>query len=414
MQPANLKKVILALALLASQDWPTFLGPHHDGTSRETGLLASWPKDGPPLLWKKKFGHTYATPSIAGEALIVFHRVGDEEVVERLDAADGKSLWRHAAPVVYEDRFRYSSGPRAAPTLDGDRVYTLGVAGRLTCLQLADGKEVWSRTLLEDYFQGPSQNFFGVGGAPRIDGEAILLNLGNEKSGCVTAIDKKTGKTLWKSGEDGASYSTPVCADVAGSRLAFFLTREGGLCASKADGAVRWTYPFRDRENFSANAASPLVIGDKLFLTASYGVGSALLKLEEKGFKEIWRNDALGAHWATPIHVDGHLYGFDGRHEHEAQLRCVRLADGKVLWSREGYYRGSMIRADGKFIILSEDGRLVLAELTPEGAKEISSAKVLGPHCWGAPVLSRGRLWVMNFDHRTEEAALLCLDLRVK
>lgn len=406
--------MILALAALLAQDWPTFLGPHHDGTSDEKDLLASWPKEGPPLLWKTQLGQTYATPSVAGGAVIVFHRVGDEEVVERLEAADGKRLWRHADPVSYEDRFGYCDGPRAAPTIDGDRVTTLGVTGRLTCLELATGKPVWNRALLADYFKEPMQNFFGVGGAPRIDGEAILLNLGNEKSGCVTAIDKRTGKTLWRGGEDGAGYSTPICADVGASRLAFFLTREGGLCASVADGAVQWTYPFRDRENFSANAASPLVIGDKLFLTASYGVGSALLKLEESGFKELWRNDALGAHWATPIHVDGHVYGFDGRHEHEAKLRCVRLADGKVLWSREGYYRGSMIRADGKFIILSEDGRLVLAELSPEGAKELSSARVLGPHCWGAPVLSRGRLYVSNFDHKGGAATLLCLDLRAK
>ena len=138
------------------------------------------------------------------------------------------------------------------------------------------------------------------------------------------------------------------------------------------------------------------------------------MKVDEKGYKEVWRNEALGAHWATPVHVDGHLYGFDGRHDHEAELRCVRVSDGAVLWSKKGYERGSMTLAEGKAIILAEDGRLVLAELSPKGVKEVSSAQVLAHHCWAAPVLSRGRLYVFNYDHRTEKGLLLCLDLREK
>jgi outer membrane protein assembly factor BamB len=177
---------------------------------------------------------------------------------------------------------------------------------------------------------------------------------------------------------------------------------------------VKWQYPFRARDRFSANAASPLVIGDRLFLTASYGVGAALFKLEAAGPKELWRNDSLGSHWATPIAVDDHVYGFDGRHDHEATLRCVRLSDGQVLWKKKGYERGSFIRAEGKFIILSEDGRLVLAELSPQGAREVSSVQVLGRHCWTAPVLSRGLLYVTSHDHRGGKSAIVCLDLREK
>ena len=396
-------------------DWPTFLGPDHTGISRETGLLKSWPEKGPPVLWKMELGDTYSAPSAAGEALVVFHRVKDEEVVERLDAASGARRWRFAYPTAYADRFRYNGGPRSSPTIDGGKVYTLGAEGVLACVDLETGKADWKRALHDEYFkEGGKQNFFGVGVAPRIDGDRILLNLGDDRSGCVTAIDKKTGKTLWRSGEDGASYSTAICADVGKTRVAFFLTREGALCCSVSDGKILWAYPFRSRDNFSANAASPVVIGDHLFLTAAYGVGSALLKVDEKGYKEVWRNEALGAHWATPVHVDGHLYGFDGRHDHEAELRCVRVSDGAVLWSKKGYERGSMTLAEGKAIILAEDGRLVLAELSPKGVKEVSSAQVLAHHCWAAPVLSRGRLYVFNYDHRTEKGLLLCLDLREK
>jgi outer membrane protein assembly factor BamB len=395
-------------------DWPTFLGPDHTGVSRETGLLQAWPEKGPPLVWKAELGETYAVPSVVRGWLVLFHRVGDEEVVEALDPATGRKKWRFAYGTRYVDQFGYNGGPRSAPTIDGGKAYTLGAEGKLHCLELETGKPLWSRSLHEEYFKEERQNFFGVGVAPRIDGDAILLNLGDDRQGCVTAIDKKTGKTLWRAGEDGASYSTAVCATVGKSRLALFLTREGGLAVGVEDGKVRWTYPFRSRERFSANAASPVVIGDRLFLTATYGVGSALLKLEEDGVKELWRNHALGAHWATPIHEDGYVYGFDGRHDHEAELRCVRLSDGQVQWSRKGYQRGSKIRAEGKYVILSEDGRLVLAELTPKECREISSVRVLASHCWAAPVLSRGLLYVTNFNHRTGKGELLCLDLRAK
>jgi outer membrane protein assembly factor BamB len=395
-------------------DWATFLGPDHTGVSRETGLLKKWPEKGPPEVWRIKLGETYASPSVVRGALVVFHRVENEEVVECLDPASAKAKWRFAYPTAYRDRWNYNGGPRSAPTIEGGKVYTLGAEGKLHCLDLVTGKAIWSRSLLGDLFQVPIQNYFGVGVAPRIDGDAILINLGDERQGCVVGIDKKTGKTLWKSGEDGASYSTPVCADAGKSRLAFFLTREGLLCCSVADGSIKGTYPFRSRDPLSANAASPVVIGDQVFLTASYGVGSALLKFDEKGVKEVWRNKALGSHWATPIHVDGYLYGFDGRHEYEAELRCVRVTDGEVMWSKKGYERGSLTLAEGKFYILAEGGRLVLAELSSKGCTEISSADVLGHHCWNSPVLSRGFLYLERYDHSAAKATLVCLDVREK
>jgi outer membrane protein assembly factor BamB len=414
MQLLSLALAVLLAARGGEGDWPTFLGPEHTGVSRETGLLKSWPEKGPPVVWKRVVGETYAAPSVAEGALILFHRVGGEEIVERVDPETGQTAWKVTSGTAYVDQFGYNGGPRSAPTIDGGSVYTLGAEGRLQSIELATGKVLWSRSLLADYFKDAKQNFFGVGVAPRIDGEAILLNLGDEREGCVTAIDKKTGKTLWRSGEDGASYSTALTADVGKTRMAFFLTREGGLCCRVSDGSIVWKYPFRARERYSANAASPVLVGDKLFLTASYGVGCALLQLDEKGFKEVWRNKALSSHWATPIHVDGYLYGFDGRHDHEAELRCVRLSDGELMWSKKGYQRGSLTWAEGKFYLMAEDGTLYLTELTSKGATETSSVHLLGAHAWQSPVLARGRLYVMSFDHSTGKATVVCLDVREK
>ena len=402
-------------AAVEGSDWGQFLGPDQTGVSRETGLLKAWPAEGPPPLWTAKYGESYAAPVVVGDALVAFYRSKDEEVVERLDATSGKSVWKFAYPTTYVDRFGYNGGPRASAAIVDGKVYALGAECRLHCLERETGKVAWTRALHAEYFNDERQNFFGSGVAPRIDGDAILLNIGDDQAGCVTAIDRKTGKTLWKSTDDAASYSTPTVAVLGGVRQAVFLTRKGAVGVAVADGAVQWTYPFRSRERYSANACSPVVVGDTVLLSAAYQTGSALLRIGEKKAEEVWRNMALGAHWSTPIVHEGHAYGFDGRHEHEATLRCVRMSDGQVLWQKDGYERGSMIRVDGRWILLAEDGRMVLADLAPKGVTELSSFQAFpGKDCWAPPVLSRGRLYVTHYDHGRHVSLLRCYDVKEK
>jgi outer membrane protein assembly factor BamB len=394
-------------------DWPWLLGPEHTGLSRETGLLKTWGEKGPPLLWKLEGPAddvTYAAPSIVGNTLILFHRVKDEEVVEALAADTGKRIWRFAYPTAYVDRYGYHGGPRCSPCIDGDartgRVYTHGAEGKLHCLEIATGKVVWQRDTTADFKAQP--NFFGVGPSPLLEGDKVLLNLGGPDTGTIAALDKATGKTLWTATEHGAGYATPICATTPdGKRHALFLTREGAVDVDPADGRVRWTYAFRSRTFESVNAATPLVIGDLVYLSASYRVGAALLRLKGDGFEEVRRGpNEMGNHFATSLHVGGYVYGFDGRHTSDTVLKCVELSTGKSVWTHRGLGRGAMTRADGRFYILSEEGRLVCAELTPAGYKELAGADLLEPVGWIAPVLSRGKLYIRN------ERTLLCLDVR--
>lgn len=390
------------------EDWPAFLGPRHDGTSAESGLAKSWPAAGPPVVWKRQVGDAYSAPVTAAGKLIVFHRVKDEEVVECLDAATGAPKWRHAYPTAYEDRYGYNGGPRCSPAIDGDRVYTYGAEGVLTCLKLDTGDPVWQRPVNKEH--NVPQGFFGAGSAPVIDGDRILLNLGGPEKAGVAAFDKMTGKTLWTASNDGASYSTPQVRTIGGKRLGIFFTQAGLLVLDAADGTERYRSPFRSKLFESVNAASPVVLDDYVFLSATYGTGAALFKLEPGGLKVVWKDeDAMQNHWATSIYKDGFLYGMDGRHESGSNFRCIDFKTGEVKWTTDqGLGRASFVMADGHLIALGERGDLALIEVNPEKYSEKSRFQPLRYPCWTPPILSHGVLYIRN------ENTLIALDVKAK
>lgn len=445
---------------VAVGDWPEFLGPHGTGVSDETDLADTWPAAGPPALWSKEIGVGYSAPSVLGDRLVVHHRVRDEEVVECLDPATGEPRWRHAYATDFVDPYGYNGGPRCTPLLAGDRCYTFGAAGTLCCVDLATGKEVWRREVAKD-FEIP-EGFFGVGCSPVLYGDLLIALVGGQPDAAVVAFDKATGETVWqaagKSTWDGAetsdgktyrwtgdemlvSYSSPIVATIGGEHHLLCLLRQGLVSLDPATGRERFKFWFRSTVHESVNAARPVVDGDRVLLTAAYRAGGALLRAKSDGVDEIWRDRGnFECHWSTPIVVDGHAYGFSGRHENEGTLRCVELASGKVVWEEDGsgpvaarlrpdraargyvdkesgasapwpyFGRGSKILADGKAVILGERGTLFLADLSAAGYRERSraSAPGIGYPAWAAPVLSRGRLYLRDED------TLVCLDVSKK
>ena len=390
----------------AGEDWPNFLGPRFDGTSTETGLLESWAQEGPPVLWSRPLGASYSAPVTGKERLILLHRLGNEEIVEAVDAVTGTAIWKTAYATTYVDQFGYNGGPRSSPTIEGNRVYTFGAEGKLTCLDFETGEILWQRWINRD-FKVP-QNFFGVGAAPVIAGDLVLLNAGGPGGAGIIAVDKGTGQTVWKTGSDGASYSTPVIRQLRGEVLAIFFTREGLLVVEAGSGEERYRYPFRSRSQASVNAASPVVVDEYVFLSASYRTGAVLLKMNPGGLEPVWKDPlAMGNHWATSIYHEGFVYGMDGRHEAGSRFRCVEFMTGKVRWTAEqGLGRAAFILAEGKLIALGERGILALIEANPDRYHEIARAQVLQYPCWTPPVLSHGLLYVRN------ETRLVCLDLR--
>ena len=375
-------------------DWPQFLGPTRDGVSAETDLLASWPKEGPPVLWQREVGDGYSGPVVAGSRLILFHRVENDEVVEALEAATGKAQWQFRYATGYRDDFGKGDGPRSTPLVAGGRVYTLGAEGRLHCLDLETGKKVWERALLDDY--RVRKGFFGVATSPLLEGGLLLVNVGGTGAG-VVAFDKDTGKEVWRATSDGASYSSPVAATLDGVRHALFFTRDGLVSLDPRTGAVRFRKHWRSRLDASVNAATPLVLDGHLFLSACYGTGAVLLKVRRDGVDEVWSGDeSMSNHYSTCVRVGDYLYGFDGRQEDGARMRCVEWKTGKVRWTRPDYGCGSMILADGRLIVFTENGDLVLVEPSPEAYRETARAAVLTGPCRAPLALADGRLYARD------------------
>jgi outer membrane protein assembly factor BamB len=446
-------------AQVAGEDWPRFLGPRGDNTSRETGLIDSFPKDGPPLVWKREIGTGYSAPSVRGGTLVLHHRLGNEEIVERFDAATGRPGWRHAYPCRYRDPYGYNNGPRCTPLLTDNRCYTFGVEGRLVCLDLQTGKLIWERDTAADFLV--PEAFFGVGSTPILEDGKLIVMVGGQPNAGVVAFDAATGKTLWQSvGRDNwngapmigwpgartyrwtsleksASYASPVAATIHGRRHVFCVMRQGLVSLNPTNGAVNFSRWFQSTGHDSVNGMSPVVVDDLVFYSAAYfRVGSFLLRIrpDGKSFDEVWRqpreyqerdasgalvDPVLGIHWNTPVFHDGHLYAFDGRNEPDATFKCVELKTARLKWSRDErwaphsspqppvYGRGSAILADGKLIALGEGGLLGLFRVNPDRPEELARWQVpdLRYPCWVAPVLSRKRLYLRSEDR------LVCLDL---
>lgn len=421
-----------------SHDWPSFLGPSHDAVSTETMLSRELP---PPLVWEFSKGTGYGSPAIAGERLIFLHRFRNEEIVECLNPGTGLKNWQFRYPTAYEDRYGYNNGPRSSPVIDGDHVYTMGAEGKLHCLKLKSGKLIWKRRIGDDY--KVKQDFFGTGSTPLVEGNLLIVNVGAPGGPCAVGLEKTTGYEVWRAGKEwGPSYASPVPATIYGKRRVFVFAGgestppTGGLMSiDPATGNVDFTFPWRSRSYSSVNASSPVVFDNKVFISASYRRGSALLELLEN-FKHnvLWTTQKFGLHFNTAIYRDGYLYGFDGRNQPDASLACLEATTGKVAWRETpewtetfefggeqrqrllGTFRGSLLAVDGQFLCLGEAGHLLWMDLTPKGYKEVSRTWLFAAReSWTPPVLSRGLLYVAQNTRDMLSGIgprLLCYDLR--
>ena len=407
-------------------DWPTFLGPTQDNVSTEKGIVTAWPKEGLRKVWECELGVGYPPPTIAGGRLFHFDRFNDDCRLTCRDAATGKQLWKYEYPTDYDDRFGYDSGPRACPVVDGDRVYVYGPDGMLCCVTVDKGKEVWRVDTRAKYHF--FQNFFGVGSVPVIDGDVLIVPVGGSPKGprpndlrdvkpdgtALVGFDKKTGAVKYAAGDELASYSSPVIRTIDGKRTGLYFARNGLMGFDPQTGATRFYRKWRAKSEESVNASNPVTIGDKVFVSECYGVGSALLEIKNGAVKDVWTDEdkdrfdkALMCHWNTPIHRDGFLYGSSGRHDNEADVRCVDLASGEVAWRKRRSFRSTLLFADNHFVCLSEYGELSLFKANPKKYDEVAKYQVpeLEYPCWAPPVLSHGLLYVRG------KRTLLCLEL---
>jgi outer membrane protein assembly factor BamB len=401
---AGLARPIIALG----GDWPQILGPYRNGVGDDERLASQWPSGGLKTLWQRSVGKGFAGVAVAQARVILFHRVGDQELVEAMDATTGTQLWKIGFPTRFPGQIVTDGddGPRCVPLIHRDRVYVFGAGGNLHCVSLATGEEHWSRALHQE-FQVP-ESYFGVGSTPIVERDKLLVNLGAARSGAgLVAFALDTGKTLWQATDEQPSYSCPTAATIDGVRHVIFVTRLNVVSVDPDTGAVRFRFPFGQRGP-TVNAATPLAIDGHVFVSASYGIGAVFAKIGKESSKTIWANDdVMSSQYSTCVYNDGHLYGIDGRQDSGvATLRCLNPRTGKVNWMEKGFGMATPILADGKLILMKTDGELVLAEPDPTRFHPLASDQLFSSTTRALPALADGLLYVR--DTRT----LKCLDLR--
>src|SRR5262245_12217234 len=398
----RLQSFIVALALsatLSAADWPQWRGPARDGISRETGLLAAWPKEGPRQLWALNgLGEGYSGVSVAAGRVYTQGQRGGRHYVTAIDANTGAKVWEAVAGGSFNES--RGNGPRGTPTVDGERLYTLSPDGMLACLDAASGKIVWSQNILQK-FRG-SVPSWGISESPLIDGERLIVMPGG-RDGSLVALNKADGALVWKSGTDGAGYSSAVIGEFEGVRQVIAMNESAVVGVRADNGQQLWRYT--DVANQTANIATPIVSNGRVFVSTEYESGGALLKVGAKSVSEVYFTRDMRNHYSTAVLVDGVLYGFNS-----AILTAMRFDNGAVLWRNRSVGKGSVAYADKHLYVLGEDAILALVEARSDEYREVSrfSLKQSRYPTWAPPVIADGRLYVRNQD------SVMAFDVRAK
>ncbi len=389
---------ILLSAAVAAQaaDWPNWRGPTRDGISTETGwkLTAGEAKK----LWTAQVGMGCSAIHVAAGRAYTQGNKNETDTVFCFDAITGKELWKHSYPSPLMPNY-WEGGTLATPTVDGDRVYAVGKKGDLFCFEAATGKIIWQKHLEKDF--GGKMPTWGYAGSPLILGDKLLLETGAD-TGSVVALEKATGRLVWRGGKGPAGYGTIQPFSFQGKAYLAVFTGVALAILEQNGGKVVASYPFKTK--YDVNAVTPIISGDKIFIAAGYNHGSALVKFTGRALEQVWESKKMRNHFNSCVLVNGCLYGFD-----ESELACMELATGAIKWSQTGIGKASLMLADGKFIILAEKGDLITAEPSPAAFKELARAKVLGGKCWCVPVLANGRIYCKN-----NSGDLVCVDVSGK
>lgn len=394
---------LVVRAASVDPDWPQWQGPDRTGISKETGLLKSWPSAGPPQLWAiKGLGEGYGSLAILRDRIFVQGVQNGSSSVFCLNRADGKTVW--VVPMstrLDQDR---GAGPRGTPTLDGDVLYALSDNGELVCLLQKDGAKVWRRNILQE-FSGHNPHWL-ISESPLVDGGHLIVMPGGDNAGMV-ALDKTNGKTVWASKElsDQAAYSSCVVADIDGVRTIIGFTSKAGVGVRASDGKLMWHYT--KVSNRTANIATPIVSGNKVFYTSAYGTGAALLSLKAENGEvkadEVYFTNEMMNHHGGVVLVNGYLYGYSN-----AILTCMEFNTGKVAWKDRSVGKGTVTYADGMLYLLGEKNVMGLADATPEGYHEKGRFTIedSGFPSWSHPVICGGKLYIRN------QTMLMCYNVK--
>lgn len=373
--------------------WTDFRGPNRDGRYDEMPIVTDWPSGGLKPLWRQPAGGGYASFVVANGRAFTIEQRRAQEVVTAYDVVTGRELWAHGWNAEFHETLG-GDGPRACPTWYQGRVYALGAAGELRCLDAESGERIWSRNILADN-DVPNLRW-GMAAAPLVVDEKVIVLPGGPAGKSVVAYHARTGEPVWKVLDDRQAYTSPMLVTLAGKRQILVVSAQRLMGLTVEDGSLLWEYPWVTEMDISA--AQPIVIGDnRVFISASYGHGAAVIEITpgDKGFqvRTVWSNNRMKNKFSSSVLYEGYIYGLD-----EAILACVDPRTGELEWKGGRYGYGEVLLASGYLIISTETGDVVLVKATPERHEEIAHFSALSGKTWNVPALAAGYLLVRNAE----------------
>ena len=396
-------------------DWPQWRGPNRDGHAPASSKIISKLPEQPKVVWKVKAEAGLASPIVAGNKVIHFDAADKKETLHALDRETGKRIWSAPIDETFHDN-QGPDGPRCTPLVDGERVYAVSCRGRLVCLNISDGKEIWSKSYTEDFgaiFIGEKGNVPGAGrhgnnGSPLIVENRLYACAGGTNGAGVVCLDKRDGKLIWKSQDDQAAYAPPVIAKLGGVEQLICFMVEGVIGLDPEKGDLFWRVPIKTA--YGRHVTAP-VWHEDVVVVSSHQAGLIGTKVTGKKGEQAWVSKENAINTASPVSVGGYLYGIGPR----KNLMCVEIATGKQMWSKDGYIQSSADKAYGGFMVVGENvicltdtGSLVMFAASPKEFKEIGQAQVCGAN-WCNPAYADGRLYLRDGNKGPGE--LMCLDL---
>ena len=379
-----------------AEDWFRFRGPQLNGVSEETHWLENWPEDGPKVAWEANVGTGFSAVVVSEGRLYTLGNRDNVDTVVCLDCQTGAQIWKHDY-VSPTDANEFEGGPTSTPTVAGNDVLTLGRRGELFCFEKATGSVRWAINVAEvAEVRVPA---WGFAGSPLVLEDRVILNVGD----AGTAIDRETGKLLWKSADKDSGYSSPI-PDASGQQVILGSARSY-VGVDHETGREIWRQ--RWLTTFGCNAADPIVRGKQVFLSSGYNRGAALLRIDSAGPTVEWKHKEMQNQLCSSVLIDGHLYGIHGDVASGGKLRCLEWESGKTLWTHDRLRAGALSAAANHLLVLSDSGELVVGKAASSGFDVWRRVEVLEGKCWTAPVISGGRIFC-----RSAIGDLVCLDLR--
>ncbi len=401
-----------AAASQQSADWPQLFGPARTCNAGDQLVDLAWGTDGPNQKWSIEVGTGYGSPIVSGRYVVFNHRIGDEEIVQCVDAADGTTIWTHRYPTTFQCDVEYSNGPYSTPVIVDHRVFAVGGQGQLFCLKLDSGEPIWERNLHQEF--GVEDGLFPVGASPMIDQGRLIFNLGaTDRNAGIIALDADTGEDLWQSTDHPAGYCSPMAATIHGERFMFVMTNRGLVSLDPETGMMDWMVEHYSRSPMSYNAVSPLVVDDKVLLMTGPGPGAVCVQVHpDRTHSELWRDRrVIDSQYNTLLLRGNDVIGFTSAGQGGAELRCVDLASGTLRWKYHSVLRrGQGLVVGGALVLLGERGHLAAllpGEVMPQ-VLAFTEKPLMSEPCYCAPAIADAKLYLKD------EQRLVCFDLAAK